>query len=126
MNCQKYDDKNPNQYQRMLRFFLDGLIEPLDQFRYPAWCFKGCRRLEDYAYNLAVWFFGLDMVRYFLVVAAVLLIFGAVLEQHSVELLDVVFRGRNGREALKNHVHRIGIARHFLLVTTCKRIGLDT
>ena len=41
----------------------------------------------------------------------------AVGEQHAVQLPDVVLGGGDGLIAVEDHVHRVGIARHFLLVT---------
>jgi hypothetical protein len=57
------------------------------------------------------------MVRHRLVFAAMILVPGAVLEEHAMQLLDVIFSGSDGLVSLENHVDRVGIARHFLFVT---------
>ena len=49
-----------------------------------------------------------------------LLIFAAVFEKNTVELLDMVFGDRDGLETLGDHVHRIGVACDFLLVAACE------
>jgi len=62
----------------------------------------------------------LDVVRYLLVVAAMILILAAVFEEDAVQLLEVVFRRRNGFEALESHFHRIGVTCHFLVIAACE------
>lgn len=47
----------------------------------------------------------------------VVLVLFAVFQGGRLELLDVIFRGSNGLETPEDHVHRIGIARHFLFIT---------
>ena len=116
MDGEEYHNKTPNQYQPMLRFFADRLIEPIDEFLHPPWCFEWRGRFKHNAQTLAIWTKGLDMVRNFLVVTSMLLILAAVFEKNSLELLDVVFRDRDGLETLENHIHRIGVAGDFLLV----------
>jgi len=53
MDCQEHHNENPNQYQRMLRFFADGRIEPIDEFLHPAWRLEWRRRFEYNAQTLA-------------------------------------------------------------------------
>src|SRR5262249_60995917 len=108
MDCQEHYNENPNQYQRMLRFFADRHIEPVDEFFHPAGRFEwhGCFKYN--AQTLAIGIKGLDMVRHFLVVPAMLLILAAVFEKNTVELLDVVFGDRYVLETLEDHVQRIG------------------
>ena len=64
------------------------------------------------------------MVGYLLVLAAMVLILGTVLEQHAVKLLDVIFSSCDGFVAFENHIHCIGIARYFLFVAAGKGFGL--
>jgi len=49
-----------------------------------------------------------------------LLIFAAVFEKNTVELLDMVFRDLYELETLEDHIHRIGVASYFLLVSACE------
>ena len=120
---EEYDNKNPNQYQGMVRFFADGLIEPLDQFFHPSGRFKWRGGLKYHAQALAVRSEGLDVVGYLLILSAMVLILGTVFEQHAVQLLNVVFSGGDDFVALENHVHCIGIARNFLLVAAGKGLA---
>ena len=126
MDSQEYDNEDPNQYQRMLRFFADRLIEPIEEFFHPPRRFEWRGRFKHNAHTLAVGTKGLDMVRHFLVVTAMLLFHAAVFEKNAVKLLDMVFRDRYGLETLENHVHRIGVAGDFLLVAAGKRFCLHT
>lgn len=66
------------------------------------------------------------LVCYRLLFAAMILIFGAVLEQYAVQLLDVIFGRSCAIKALENHVHRVGTARHFLLVTAGEGMSLQS
>jgi hypothetical protein len=52
-----------------------------------------------------------------------ILILGAVFQEHAVQLLDVIFSQRDGVMAIEDHFHRIGIACDFLLVATGERLG---
>src|SRR5215472_8394785 len=122
MDGQEHHNENPNQYQRMLRFFADRLIEPIDEFLHPAGRLERRCRFKHNTQTLAIWTKGLDMVRHFFVVSAMLLILAAVFEKNAVELLDVVGDGY-GLETLENHVHRIGVASDFLLVPARERFS---
>src|ERR1700756_1440242 len=102
MDGQEHHNENPNQYQRMLGFFTDRLIEPVDEFLHPAWRLEWCRRFENNAPTLAIRTKCLDMAWHFLVVPAMFLILTAVFEKNAVKLLDVVFGDRYGLEALEN------------------------
>ena len=103
---------------------LDRLIEPLDYFLHPSGRFKRCCGLKYHAQAFAVWSEGLDMVSHLLILATMILILGAVLEEHAVQLLDVIFDGRDSFIAIEDHIHHVGIASHFLLVAAGQRFGL--
>src|SRR5215470_575598 len=120
MDCQEHYNENPNQYQWMLRFFADGCIEPVDEFLHPAGGFERRSRFEHNTQTLAVGTEGLDVVRHFFVMPAMLLILAAVFEKNAVKLFDMVFGDRYGLKTLENHVHRIGVACDFLLVAACE------
>src|SRR5579863_1686542 len=107
----------------MLSFLLDGPVEPVHEFLHPAGRFKRRGGLKDHADAFAVGSEGLDMVGHLFVLAAMVLVLGAVLKEYAVQLLDVVFRGGDGLVAVEDHVHRVGIARHFLLVAAGKRLA---
>src|SRR5262250_1324661 len=104
MDRQEHHNENPNQYQRMLRFSADRLIEPIDKFLHPAGRFEWCGGFKHDTQTLTVGTKGLDVVRHFLVVPAMFLILVAVFEKNTVKLLDVVFRDRHGLETLENHL----------------------
>src|ERR1700757_3158519 len=108
MDGQEHHNENPNQYQRMLRFFADRLMEPIDEFPHPAGRFEWCGCFKHNAQTLAIGTKGLDVVRHFFVMPTMVLILAAVFKKNSVELLDVVFRDRYGLETLENQVHGIG------------------
>jgi hypothetical protein len=99
MDGQKHHNENPNQYQRMVRFFADRLIEPIEEFLHPAWRFEWRRGPKSNAQTLAVGTKGLDMVRQFLVVPAMLLILAAVFENTAVKLAE-----NSGRQSRKYSV----------------------
>src|SRR5215469_4146915 len=124
MDGQEHHNENPNQYQGMLRFFANRLIEPINEFLHPAWRLEWRRRFEHDAQTFAIRAKGFYMVRHFFVVSAMLLILAAVFEKNAVELLDVVFGDRYGLETLENHVHRIGIAGDLLLIAARERSSL--
>src|SRR5262249_23281036 len=67
MDGQEHHNENCNQDQRMLRFFANRIIEPIDEFLHPAWGLEWRRRLEHNAQTLAIRAKGFHMVRYFLV-----------------------------------------------------------
>src|ERR1700677_2946406 len=120
MDCQEDNNANGDQHQRMLRLFADGRIEPIDEFLHPSCRLEWRGGFKYTTQTLAIGTKGLDMVRYFFVMPAMLLVPAAVFEKNAVELLDVVFGNRYGLETLENHVHRIGVAGHFLLVAACE------
>src|SRR5215471_6867704 len=124
MNGQEYHNENRYQYQRMLRFFVERFIEPIDELFHPTWRFEWRSGFKHNAQTLAIRTKSLDMVRHFLVVTAMLLILAAVFEKNTVELLDVVFGDRYGLETLENHVHRIGVAGDLLLIAARERSSL--
>src|SRR5215469_4013144 len=126
MDGQEHHNENRNQYQRMLRFFADRLIEPVDEFLHPAGSFEWRGSLKHDAQTLAIGTKGFAMIRNLLVVTTMLLILAAVFEKNAVTLFDMVIRDCYRLEALKNHVHRIGVACDFLLIAACKRFGLHT
>jgi hypothetical protein len=49
MDGQEHHDKNPNQYQRMLRFFADRFIEPVDELLHPFGSFERRGRFKHHA-----------------------------------------------------------------------------
>ena len=59
---------------------------------------------------------GSNRYLHLLVFASMVLVLGVVLQQYAMQLLDMVLRGGDSHIAVKDHVHRIGIARHFLFV----------
>src|SRR5215469_14314141 len=126
MDGQEHHNENPNQYQGMLRFFANRLIEPINEFLHPAWRLEWRRRFEHDAQTFAIRAKGFYMVRHFLVVTAMFLILAAVFEKNAVELLDVVFGDRYGFETLENHVHRVGVACDLLLIAASKRFSLHS
>ena len=65
------------------------------------------------------------MIIDFFVLAPVILVFRAVFQQHTMQLLYMIFGRRDRFVAIKNHIHGIGIARHFLLVAGSKRFCLQ-
>ncbi len=80
----------------MVGFLLDRPVEPVHQLLHPAGRFKRRRRFEHHSQTLAVRPEGLDIIAYLLVFAAMVLVLGGVLQQHAVQLLDVVLRGGDG------------------------------
>ena len=54
-----------------------------------------------------------------------ILILRAVLEQHTVQLLNVIFSRGDGLVTIDDHVHSVGIARHFLLIPASKGLRLQ-
>jgi hypothetical protein len=126
MDSQEHHNEDPNQHQRMVGFFTDRLVEPIDEFLHPLRRFEWRGGFKHNPQTLTIRAKGLDMVRYFLVVPAMLLILAAVFEKNTVKLLDVVFGDRFGLETLENHVHRIGVASHFLLVPAREQFSLHT
>jgi hypothetical protein len=120
MDRQEHHDENPNQYQWMLRFFANRVVEPIDEFLHPSGRFERCGRFKHNTQTLAIATKGLDVVRHFFVMPAMLLVLAAVFEKNTLKLLDVVFVDRYGVKTLENHVHRIGIAGDFLLVAACE------
>ena len=81
-------------------------------------------RSKHNAQTLAIRTKGLDMVRHFLVVPTMLLIFAAVFEKNAMESLDVILGDRDGLKTLEDQVHRFGVVGDFLFVGTRERLFL--
>ena len=60
-----------------------------------------------------------------LVIAAMMRVFFAVLEQIAMQLLDVVFRKRDLSPGLEEQLHRFGVTGDLLLVSRCKGFDLQ-
>ena len=121
---QEYDNEDPNQYQGVVAFLLHRPIEPIGEVLHPSRRFKRRGSLKDHTQALAIGSKGLDVVRHLFVMAAMILVLGTVLEQHTVQLLDVIFGRGDGLVTLENHVHCVGITCHFLLVAAGKGLCL--
>jgi len=71
--------KIPISIRGVVALLLHRPIEPIDQVLHPSRRFKRRGSLKDYAQTLAVGPKGLDMVCHLFVVAAMILVLGAVL-----------------------------------------------
>src|ERR1700733_10273254 len=120
MDSEEHHNEDPNEDQRVMALLFHGAVEPVDKVLRPSRCFKRSRRLEDNAQTLAVRSERLDVVRDGLILATMVLILGAIFEEDAVELLDVILGRSDSLVSLENHVHRVSIARDFLLVAACK------
>ncbi len=89
------------------------------------WCLKRGRRLEDHSQAPAIGIKGFDVIGEFFIFATMGIIFGAVLQQHAVQLLDVVFGNGNVIERLKYSVHRLGITSNLFLIPGTERAHLE-
>ena len=65
-----------------------------------------------------------NVVRLGLVIAAMMRVFFAVLEQIAMQLLDVVFGERDLSPRLEEQLHRFGVTGDFLLVSRSRRFDL--
>src|ERR1700681_2803115 len=79
------------------------------EFLHSSWRLKSRSRLKHNAQHLAIGTTAFHVGWHFLVMAPMVPILAAVFEKNAVELLDVVFRERDGLETLKDHAHLIGI-----------------
>src|SRR5665213_166070 len=120
MDREKHHNEDSNQDQGVMTLLFHGTVQPIDKVLHPSRRFKRGRRLEDNAQTLAVRSDRLDMVRDGLVLATMVLILGAIFEENTVELLDVILGRSNRILPFENHIHRIGVARDFLLVAAGK------
>src|ERR1700733_5296635 len=120
MNGEEHHNEDPNQDQRVMALLFHGTVEPINKVLHPSRRFKRGRRLEDNSQTLTVRADGLDMVRDGLILATMVLILGAIFEENTVELLDVILGRSNRIVPFENHIHRIGVARDFLLVAAGK------
>src|SRR5580698_144438 len=120
MDSEEHHNEDPNEDQRVMALLFHGAVEPVDKVLHPSRCFKRSRRLEDNAQTLAVRSERLDVVRDGLILATMVLILGAISEENTVELLDVILGRSNRIVPFENHIHRIGVARDFLLVAAGK------
>src|ERR1700677_5011566 len=120
MDREDHHNEDSNQDQRVMTLLFHCTVKPIDKVLHPSWRFKRRRRLKDNAQTLTVRFERLDVVRDRLVLSTMVLILGAVFEEDAVELLHVILGRSNSFISLENHVHRVGIARDFLLVAACK------
>jgi hypothetical protein len=66
-----------------------------------------------------------DVVGQFLVITAVTLVTLRKLQQHSVQLLDMIFGERNVRPRIEDHFRCLCIARNFLFISRCKRTQIE-
>ena len=107
----------------MQGFLFDGPVEPIHQFPHPSRSFKRRRGLEHHSKAFAVWPKSLHIIGDLLVLPTMILILSAVFQENTVQLLDVVLGRRDRFKAAEDHVHRIGIASHFLLVAAGERFA---
>ena len=107
----------------MMDLFVDRLVVPIDQLFHPSGRLKRRGGFKHDAETLAVLPEGFDVVRHGLVFAPMFLVLGAVLQQDPMQLLQVIFRRRDGVIPVEDHVHRVGVATDLLLVAADKRFG---
>lgn len=116
MNFQEHNGEECRHQKRVQRLLFERFIGPCYKLFHQARCVEGAGGLKDNADLIAVLVESADMVGVGLLVIAMTCVFFRMVQQITVQLLDVIFGQCDEPRAVEDRLDGLGVACHLLLV----------
>src|SRR4030067_194232 len=109
-----------------MQFLLpEGCCRPVKKVRHQTGSIERRSSFKDYAEALSISIKGLNIFRKLFVFSTMREVFGAVLKQHAMKLLYMIFCKRYMLPGYEDSVHGPGISGHLLLIPGPERVHLQ-